>query len=181
MTPDQKVAKRAYDRRRYLLQRAERDAARPPDPISLLDVPTVAYLAGLTDGDGCIYVTHTNRLGTYYPAVCWAMTDLVTIEWVASRIGGTTVQHASREATDRRSESWSKSRFKIQHVTRVSGSRAQMLCRRMVPYLITKRAQAELVLEFPVDERRAPGRTLAPDVRALREDLGRRISGLNRS
>ncbi|HEX9625030.1 MAG TPA: hypothetical protein VF979_11690 [Streptosporangiaceae bacterium] len=56
--------KQRYDRARYLRIRAERDATRAPDPIALLDVPTLAYLAGLTDADGSIYVTHTNRLRT---------------------------------------------------------------------------------------------------------------------
>jgi hypothetical protein len=181
MTPDQRTAKRAYDRDRYLRLRAERDAARPADPITLLDEPTVAYLAGLTDGDGSIYVTHTNRLRTYYPTVSWAMTHRPTIDWVAEAFGGTSVVINNHTNMRTSRTTWGKSKFKVQWKTVLAGQRAALLCRRMLPYLRTKRAQAELVVRFPVDVRRAAGLRLPDDIRALREELGRQISDLNRT
>jgi hypothetical protein len=181
MTDAQLQAKREYDHARYLRQRAERDAARPPDVITLLDDVTTAYLAGLTDADGSIFVTHTNRLRTYYPAVCWAMTHLPTVEWVTHTLNATAVTHQSRDQADRRAAAWGKSRFKVQYRTQVTGARAQLLCRRMLPFMQTKQEQALLVVEFPVDERRAPGRRLDDGIRARREELGKAITALNRS
>lgn len=180
MTEAQRKAKRVYDRARYLRLRAERDAGRPPDPITQLDVPTLAYLAGLTDADGSIYVTHTNRLRTYYPAVCWAMTHRPTIDWVQETLGAGDVQMHNHTNLRRGSTSWGASRFRQQWRTQVTGSRARLLCERMLPYMRTKAQQATLVAAFPCDERRAAGRHLTADVRAEREWLAEQLSKLNR-
>ncbi|MEU0078617.1 hypothetical protein ABZY58_12025 [Micromonospora tulbaghiae] len=177
---DPKAAKRAYDRARYLRRRAERDADRPADPISVIDEPTAAYLAGLTDGDGSIYVTRTNRLRTVYPAVSWAMTHKPTIEWVGSILGLGAVVHNNHTNLRTGETTWGRSSFKVQWRVSVAGTRAVLLCRRMLPYLRTKREQAELVLQFPADERRAPGVRLSEEVRARRIELGDAISKLNR-
>jgi hypothetical protein len=176
---DAETAKTAYDRARYLRLRAERDAAKPMDPIAALGETAIAYLAGLTDADGSIYVTHTNRLRTYYPTICWAMTHLGTVEWVSEALGGTKVVLHNHTTLRRGTTSWGSSKFRKQWKTTVAGSRAQLLCRRMLPYMHTKAEQARLVTSFPVDERRAPGRRLADDVRAERERLGALISALN--
>jgi hypothetical protein len=170
-------AKRDYDRRRYLDLRAKRDAERPPDPITLLDIAALGYLAGLTDADGCIYVTHTNRLATYYPSVTWAMTNRPTIAWVAQQLGTSVVLH---NGEGRKRKGWETTHFRDYWRTSVAGARAKLLCERMLPYLHAKAAQAELVTIFPVDERRAPGRKLSEEVRAERQRLGAAISALNR-
>ncbi len=181
MTAEQRAAKRTYDRARYLRLRAERDAKRKPDPIDLMSETTAAYLAGLTDGDGSIYVTRTNRLRTVYPAVTWAMTHKPTIDWVADTFELGAVHHNNHTNMRTGETSWGKSKFKAQWRTTVGGTRAAKLCRRMLPYLHTKREQAELVLRFPTDERRAAGVHLSPEVHALRVELGEAISRLNRA
>lgn len=140
----------------------------------------MAYVAGLTDADGSIYVTHTNRLRTYYPTVSWAMTHRPTVDWLAEALGGTKVMLNNHTNLRRGSTAWGSSKFREQWRTTVSGARAQLLCRRMLPYMRTKRAQAELVLAFPVDARTAPGVTLSDDVRQQRILLAEQISALNR-
>lgn len=172
--------RQAYDRARYLRLKAERQAEKAPDPIALLDEPTVAYLAGLTDADGSVYVTHTNRLRTYYPSVTWAMVHRPTIDWVSEAIGGTKVVLNNHTNLRRGTTSWGSSNFRAQWKTLVSGSRAQLLCRRMLPYMHTKAAQAELVIDFPVDARTAPGVTLPEEIRDRRIALAAQISALNR-
>lgn len=171
--------KQAYDRDRYLRLRAERRAREPVDPITTLDETTVAYLAGLTDGDGCIYCTHTNRRKTTYPNVCWAMTDKGTIEWIADLIRARAVVTNNHTNLRRGRTSWGRSSFKVQWKTQVAGSRARLICERMLPYLRTKRQQAELVLRFPVDARRGPGGRLTEEIQAERTSLARQISALN--
>lgn len=166
------MTKQEYDRGRYLRLRADLVAQRPADPILLLDTATLAYLAGLTDADGSIYVTHTNRLATYYPNVCWAMTHRPTIDWVAGILGSSVYLH---NHTNRREHPHLREQWR----TGLTGARAQALCLRMIPYMHTKVRQAELVTQFPGDQRRAPGEVLATDVRAERERLGAEISALN--
>lgn len=176
---DRRATKRAYDRARYLRIRAEQDAARPADPIAGLGIAHLAYLAGLTDADGSIYVTHTNRLRTYYPTVCWAMTHRPTIDWVADLLGGTNVVLHNHTNRRRGTTSWGSSRFRDQWRTQVTGARARLLCERMAPYMRTKVEQAQIVAAFPVDERRAPGRQLSDGVRTERERLGAQLAALN--
>lgn len=178
---DAKGAKQAYDRERYLRLRAERRAALPADLIALLDEPTVAYLAGLTDADGSIYVTHTNRLRTYYPAVVWAMTHRPTIDWVAGLLGATSVVINNHTTLRGGRRGWETTKFRTQWKTSVAGARAKLLCERMLPYMHTKAEQARVVLMFPDDQRHAPGLHLSDDVRAERERLGALISALNRA
>lgn len=172
--------KQRYDRERYQRLKAEREAKRAPDPIALLDEPVVAYIAGLTDADGSIYVTHTNRLRTYYPTVSWAMTHRATIDWLCETLGGTKVVLNNHTNMRRGTTSWGSSRFQPQWRTNVSGARAQLLCQRMHSYMITKRAQAELVVAFPVDARTAPGTHLPEEIRRRRMELAEQISSLNR-
>lgn len=179
ITPSTTERKRQSDCARYLRLRTERDATRPQDLIDLLCETELAYLAGLTDGDGSIYVTRTNRLRTVYPAVTWAMTDRPTIDWVTSKIGGRVVVMNNHTNLREGKTTWGRSTFKPQWRAQVAGSRARRLCERMLPYLVTKRAQAELVVQFPCDERRAPGIRLSDEIRATRIELGERISALN--
>ncbi|QRY48119.1 hypothetical protein JVX93_15820 [Mycolicibacterium boenickei] len=174
------TAKQQYDRDRYRRLRAERIAAAPPDPISELGEPEIAYLAGLTDADGSIYVTHTNRLKTYYPTVCWAMTHEATIRWVSETLGGTAVQLHNHTNLRRGATSWGTSNFRPQFKTSVTGARAQLLCTRMEPWMKTKAAQAALVVAFPVDARSAPGVRLPEEIRLQRISIAEQLTALNR-
>lgn len=169
--------KQAYDRARYRRLKVERDKLKPPDRISLLEEPVVAYLAGLTDADGSIYVTHTNRLATYYPAVVWGMTNRPTVAWVAEQLGASVVL---QNKAGRKRRGWETTQFRDYWKTSVAGSRAQLLCHRMLPYLHAKAEQAKLVTTFPVDARSAPGVHLPEEMRRERERLGAAISALNR-
>ncbi|HEX9625029.1 MAG TPA: hypothetical protein VF979_11685 [Streptosporangiaceae bacterium] len=108
------------------------------------------------------------------------MTHKPTIEWVCETLGGVKVGVNNHTNLRTGSTSWGKSKFRPQYKTLVSGSRAQLLCGLMLPYMHTKAEQARLVSIFPVDERRAPGRRLSNEVRAERERLGAQISALNR-
>ena len=177
--PD-RTAKQEYDRARYLRLKAEREATKDPDPISQLAETDIAYLAGLTDADGSIYVTHTNRLRTYYPTVLWAMTHRETIDWVQAAVGGGAVQLHNHTNLRRGTTSWGSSNFREQWRTQVAGARAQLLCHRMHPYMRTKAVQASLVVEFPVDARTAPGVHLPEEIRLRRVQLAEQISALNR-
>lgn len=164
--------KRAYDRKRYEQTRAARIAAALPDPITLMTTEERAYLAGLIDGEGSIYVgaIGTSRQKTCYPCVAIGMTDRAVIEWAASR-WGCAVSYVLKRT---KNPNWLD-----QHFVRLSGKRAQILCLVLLPYLRVKRAQAELVCTFPCDVRTAPGHTISPEVNAVRFALRDKINGLN--
>lgn len=164
--------KKAYDRKRYEQQKAERVAAALPDPISLMTVEERAYLAGLIDGEGSIYcgAIGSSRHKTCYPCVAIGMTDEAVIEWVASRWGCAVSYVLKRK---------NNPKWLDQYFVRLSGKRAQLLCLTLLPYLRVKRRQAELVCGFPCEARIAPGKPIAAEVNAKRFSLRDQINGLN--
>lgn len=160
--------KQAYDRERYRRAKAA-VGPREPDIIEKLSVVDRAYLAGLVDGEGSIYVGAfgPHRKRSCYPAFAIGMTDRGIIEWVAGVLG-TSVSYVCKRT---KNPTW-----KDQHFVRLTGKRAQTLCAVLLPYLKVKNQQAKLVLSFPCDARVAPGRkiegTPINDVRfALRDQI----------
>jgi hypothetical protein len=170
------ATKAEYDRARYTRLKAARDATRPPDPIDTLSSEECAYLAGLIDGEGSIFVAAVgpHRSRTVYPIVCVAMTHRGVIEWLCSRLAAGTAQlHNSTNL--RRHPDW-----KPQYRFQVFGKRAQLLCRRILPYLRVKAEQARLVCEFPCDARIAPGVKIERSaINVVRYPLRDQINALN--
>ena len=164
-------SKRFYDRARYRRLKALQGPAKP-DPIEALCVVDRAYLAGLIDGEGSIYVGAfgPERKRSCYPAVAIGMTDKAIIEWVAGHFA-VKVSYVCK----RKNPKWLD-----QYFVRLSGKRAQILCRVLLPYLKVKRRQAELVLTFPCDMRIAPGIKIeGTAVNAARFALRDQINALN--
>ena len=163
--------KQAYDRARYAEQRKRRLAEKAPDPIEAIGLEDRCYLAGLIDGEGSIYcgAIGPKRGRTCYPIVAMGMTDRDVIEWVAS-LWGVRVSYVLK----RRNPRWLP-----QYFVRLSGKRAQILCRVLLPYLRVKKVQAELVCEFECDLRSAPGQTISEEANARRFQLRDAINSLN--
>lgn len=164
---DAKKKKRAYDRNRYLALRERLMASREPDPIEQISDCEIAYIAGLIDGEGSIYVMK-HREKTFYPAVSICMTHAGVLAWLAGKLG------LSVSSVPRTPIKW-RNQFSV----RIHGVRAVYLCRRMLPYLKVKREQAELLQQFPCNERKAPGIKLAASVNLTRRMLMAKVNGLN--
>lgn len=170
------TAKQAYDRERYATKRAEKLATRPPDPITLLTETERAYIAGIIDGEGSIFVAAVgpNRRKTVYPIVTVAMTHRGVIDWLRDRLDCGTVKRHNHTA--RRRSPHFKEQFRVQ----VFGKRAQLLCSTLLPFLIVKREQARLVCDFPVDARIAPGTKIErTEINETRYRLRDQINALN--
>lgn len=88
-----------------------------------------AYLAGFLDGEGCWTFTKTPRIevGSTYPPPLWRL---------ALEFGGT-VKVKSTRSHVRGNVRWS-----------VTGERALRASKRLIPFLIEKREQAELVIQL---------------------------------
>jgi hypothetical protein len=140
----------------------------PPDLISFLSETDKAYLAGLIDADGCITIKTTRS--TAYPGVGIAQADFQALEWAAGKLGATVSYHT-------RQKTGQSGYHKKQMIVRLHGSRAQLLCRAILPYLKIKRRQAEIVLRFPCDSR-SKGR-LSEGTNAIRFELQSEIKKLN--
>lgn len=133
-----------------------------PD-LSILPATDLAYLAGLLDGEGYIGVHRVNRRGlvNYFGAtVVIGMTDEATIDWVDARFPG-------GRATRRQ-----KAQYKVVHLWSIHNARAAALLTAVLPYLVTKRRQAELVIAFGDDLRGTRGH----GVRLTDEETARRLA-----
>ncbi|MGN6759441.1 MAG: hypothetical protein ACTHMJ_23985, partial [Thermomicrobiales bacterium] len=176
MDESQREAKRRYDRARYERLKTEREAMRPAEPITLLTPEERAYMAGLIDGEGSIYVAAVGpaRDKTVYPIVVVAMTNKEVVEWLAEKWGPGRVK--LHNATNLRRHPYMKPQYRAQ----VFGKRARLLCESLLPYLRVKREQARLVTEFPVDARVAPGVKIErSDINETRFRLRDEINALN--
>lgn len=98
----------------------------------------LAYIAGLVDGEGSIYMAQYPRHRTSYPAIVVAMTDRGVIDWLAECIGAKVTLH--NQTNLRRHP-----HYKPQYRTGLTGTRAARLCARLAPHLRVKRQQALLV------------------------------------
>lgn len=111
------------------------------------DVPTLAYLAGIVDGEGSIsilchhharkfYVGGERMLKAFTETVQISNTSEELIEWLLNNIGGKAIPVWTRP--DRlQSYRWY-----------VNGRNVPPFLTAVLPYLVVKRAQAQLVLAF---------------------------------
>ena len=99
----------------------------------------IAYIAGLTDGEGCITINkvYIASYGNYYKnIVSITNTDIDVLKWVCEHFGGRVDSH-SEFYRNKPCYRWS-----------LNGSKSSKFLESMLPYLRIKSKQAELSLEF---------------------------------
>jgi hypothetical protein len=105
------------------------------------DDTDLAYAAGLIDGEGSIAITRykarPKRQEGYRVNVQIGMCDAVAPMWMQLKFGGTCKGYDRLEITHRRVYRW-----------QLADSRAVELLALLLPYLKTKRVQAEIALEY---------------------------------
>lgn len=152
------------------------------DPIDSLTETEKAYIAGLLDGDGTLYIQSLGRRRNkeaLYPSIRLLMTHEGVITWLANKLQA----HKVHRLPARNPERFING-TRPQYQFSLWGKRAQRLARAILPYLHVKRTQAEIISQFPVWPQ---GKPLTIEVRrlrlALREQMidanGRRERGLN--
>ena len=99
----------------------------------------VAYTAGFFDGEGCVNIARYLKRGRPYHtlAIIFTNTDFRVLAWLQQRWGGNiykpTLSHG-------RQRPYGHLRF--------SAGPARPLLQAMLPYLIVKKSQVEIALEF---------------------------------
>lgn len=106
------------------------------------------YLAGIIDGEGCIMLArHLGKRGkhVYHLYVGIANTSMALHRWLEQRLPGIGYVRQNSPAVDTRPSAHPE-RWKTGYDWIVSGNRvAAVLLREIAPYLVIKRAQAELL------------------------------------
>lgn len=141
--------------------------------MAIMSKLTASYLAGLVDGEGYIGLMRlrgnyragrTSREFYFRPTLKIAMTDRKTIEWLYNSFGGT---FSVRKAHHNSRESYCWALAKHQTLTFIE---------KIYPYLKTKRKQAELILQYPLNKAGTP---LSDEIYNRRAELSEQIRSLN--
>ncbi len=100
-------------------------------------LPTDAYVAGLIDGEGCIYISKERKSFSLRVDTGMTAKALPLLKLLEEEYGGTVVR--ARAATDK---------WEAAYKWAISGAEAASMLRRLLPALLLKRPQAELALEM---------------------------------
>ena len=150
------------------------------DPLKL------AYLAGIVDGEGsiCIYRVRPAKYNRYQnPSFRGVLnvsnTKKELFDWIESNFGN--LNHSKKHRRSIFKKNSTHERWIYEWV--VQGHRLLDLCTQLFPYLVLKKRQAELMIEFrrTFELQKAYGAQtpLNPEIMALREDIRIEMSHLN--
>lgn len=147
------------------------------DPIRTPKSETkLAYIAGLVDGEGCICIASSfdkkSSINVSHQLVVRINnTDERLISWLKSEIGGSVHCRGTR-----------KQGWKVLYDWYVCSTNAATFLQAVLPYLIIKKTQAELALEFCVHKSKARviGQALNKSTSNEREAMKHRLNLLNK-
>ena len=101
----------------------------------------IAWVAGIFEADGSLYVDKNGKGGTAFPCLAIGMTDEDTIQKLKTTIGVGDVQGPYPGATDNRKPYW---RYRLRNKDAV-----EKLCELMLPWLSKRRtAKVHEILHF---------------------------------
>lgn len=140
-----------------------------------------AYLAGIVDGEGCIMINrnkaewrHRATNDGYSLSLVVTMTDEPTIDWMLSKVGST-----KREITFGQRNSLAHIRTPGYSI-RITSQHCVEVLEMVLPYLICKKAEALLAIEFHrktlIPHRGNVG--ITDEITALRHDYYLRMQDL---
>lgn len=141
---------------------------------------TLAYTAGLIDGEGHIGISGIKPGGErkrpiHYLAVIISMCDLPIIEWLHNTFGGSIANRTNQPSRQ-------NGRCRPQWAWSLHGSNAQIFLEQILPYLQVKRRQAELAIEFQIFASAHPmcwKKNRTEEVVNCKEEYRQQISQLN--
>jgi LAGLIDADG endonuclease len=108
-------------------------------------VAQIAYLAGIIDGEGSIYIGNFScnkktKVPYYQTNIQVTNTDKNLIDWLFNVLGGL-VSHRTAKQTPKNSR-------KPVFTWTASGERVTHLCELILPYLICKKRQCEIMIQM---------------------------------
>lgn len=146
----------------------------------------LAYLAGIVDGEGYLTV-HRHKNCSYSTTLGVTNTDVRMIHWLHQHFGGSSGPTSRRKENPRFKPNWKPS-----WAWRATSSDLDLILRSLIPYLVVKKRQAELVIAYRATvngvarqsrKARGVGRSPLPisnDVKAHRSGIVAELTLLNR-
>jgi hypothetical protein len=108
-------------------------------------IAEIAYLAGIIDGEGCIYIgNHSCNAETgdkYFQTIMKVTsTDKCLIDWLQKIFGGLVKEYTPNQTPENsRKPAW---------FWQASGERLTHLCELLIPYAIIKKTELEIMLRM---------------------------------
>lgn len=129
---------------------------------SKITVAQIAYLAGIIDGEGCIHILKQRKGKFVYYTLFMqvANTDPKLMLWIQEIFGGNVRPRKLCRSNKRNVWQWV-----------LAARQAEEVLRLVIPFLVVKKDQAELSLQFRdsyVGNRPYGGKGLSPDVQDFR-------------
>lgn len=100
----------------------------------------IAYLAGIIDGEGCISIRkwqQRNKYWIYSLTLDVGNTNRILTDWLSDNFGGTVILFHSKNP-----------RHNDRYCWRLSQGKAGIIIKKVLPYLLIKKEQAVLALEY---------------------------------
>lgn len=151
-------------------------AAAAPAPLAIIEPkcevsdPERAYLAGIIDGEGCVSATYHKSSQAWTCYVTISNTDYRLIEWLDERWIATQCRMRPGTGGHKPTYGWT-----------VTNARVYPVLVAALPFLVLKREQADLVMEWASLARPNVGRRGYPqEIRDRRLELLERIRALNK-
>lgn len=129
----------------------------------------IAYLAGIIDGEGSIYIGNFScnpktKIPYYQTNIQVTNTDKALIDWLKNTFGGLI-------STRTRKQMPANSRKQV-YIWTITGERLTHLCEEILPYLICKKRQAQIMLKMrETFELSYCNQTLPRDILYIRQAL----------
>lgn len=143
------------------------------DYLENLSPETLAYVAGIIDGEGTIFVGYLGgKRNTSYPVLRIAMTYRPIIEWLEKTLDTCKNYRHNRKNPNPRA--------KPCYACTLYGKKAQKVCEKTLPYLKVKHKQAKLLLQFPMGFYKGPGIKIDLKTKKSRQLIKLKISKLNK-
>ena len=137
-------------------------------------IEEITYLAGIIDGEGTIYLQRLirNSYINWYPRFQIVNTNVNLMMWIHKTFGG----HLYGKDRSNHNKNW-----KYQYEWCTNRKIIDLLLPKILPYLIVKKEQAELMLEFRKTFVKKYGRSKIPkDIYEHREQIFNKIKNLNK-
>lgn len=131
----------------------------------------LAYLAGIIDGEGCITILYYAKQRKYIPNFSVVNTDLCLIEWLVDTFSGKF--YTRRPQKDRPLD-------KVKYEWVISQSIIDKLLPKILPFLVIKKKNAELLLKFRETYKERGFQKVPDELREIRHAFYLKIRELNR-
>jgi hypothetical protein len=132
----------------------------------------LAYLAGIIDGEGSVYIQRRMDNGTwcYWPRFQITNTNRSLMDWIHKTFGGLIYDKPRKH----HNPLW---KMQIEWFTKIS--LMDQLLPLLHPFLINKKQHVEVMIEFRKTFIKKANKKLSPEVQAFREECMSKIRHLN--